>query len=390
MYRFHVGSLHISNGEQLCILDTSEVIVSPIPSGPWPGKEENWTMVVLAHIVLPQVALDSLTITSILIAVVGTLYLAYDLLGRQHGPLQWLTLLITGGLVSALVLGLVGTILYLLTERSFSLLFTLQSLVIGGLMGVFTVALVDLPKSQAKPPIVSGKGGVIGLALGLLFFFTVYFILQAGVLPALAMGVTSAALASLWPYLTWDPSPSRPHVFSRKGFVIGWFLGLLFLSVLFFLLTKNIVLSVLSSVPPALAFGGLMSLWRFIHWEASNPVRHVFSRKGFQVGFVIGYIPWLIFWLTQQNFSQLAQQQVIGLIVGLQAMGSMFILVILVGAFALASAAAGSISQYMLWKANTLPLRLLGAIGLVLILLGFGLQAVPYVMDLISIIGTPK
>ena len=84
-------------------------------------------MVILAHIVLPQVALDSLTITSILIAVVGTLYLAYDLLGRQHGPLQWLTLLITGGLVSALVLGLVGTILYLLTEGSFSLLFTLQS-----------------------------------------------------------------------------------------------------------------------------------------------------------------------------------------------------------------------------------------------------------------------
>ncbi len=133
-----------------------------------------------------------------------------------------------------------------------------------------------------------------------------------------------------------------------------------------------------------------MSLWRFIHWEASNPVRHVFSRKGFQVGFVIGYIPWLIFWLTQQNFSQLAQQQVIGLIVGLQAMGSMFILVILVGAFSLASAVAGSISQYMLWKANTLPLRLLGAIGLVLILLGFGLQAVPSVMDLISMMGTPK
>src|SRR5439155_16938177 len=126
-----------------------------MPSGPWPGKEENWTMVVLAHIVLPQVALDSLTITSILIAVVGTLYLAYDLLGRQHGPLQWLTLLITGGFVSALVLGLVGTILYLLTERSVSLPFTLQALAIGALMGVLTVGLVDVRKSQAKPPMVS-------------------------------------------------------------------------------------------------------------------------------------------------------------------------------------------------------------------------------------------
>jgi hypothetical protein len=390
MYRFHVGSLHISNGAQLCILDTSEVIVSPMLSGPWAGKEENWTMVVLAHLVLPQVALDSLTITSILIAVVGTLYLAYDLLGRQHGPLQWLTLLMTGGFVSALVLGLVGTILYLLVDRSFSLPFTLQALVIGGLMGVFTVALVDLPKSQVKPRIVSGKGGAIGLALGLLFFFTVYFILYAGVLTAIAMAVTCVALASLWPYLTWDPSPSRPRVFSGKGFVIGWFLGFLLWFVLFFLHTKNIVLSVLISVPPALVFGGLMSLWRFIHWEESNPVRHVFSRKGFQVGFVIGYIPWLVFWLTQQNYFLSAQQHVIGLLEGLQDMGSMFILVILVGAFALASAAAGSLSQYMLWKANTLPLRLLGAFGLVLILLGFGLQAVPSVMDLISILGTPK
>src|SRR5205809_1329716 len=170
-------------------------------------------MVVLAHIVLSPVALDSFTIASVLLAVIGTLYLAYDLLGRQHGPLQWLTLVITCGLVSALVLGLVGTIITLLSQHSFNLPFTLQALVIGGLMGVFTVSLVDLPKSKAKPPIVSGKGGAIGLALGLLFFFTVYFILQAGVLTALAMGVTCAALASLWPYITWDPSPSRPHVF---------------------------------------------------------------------------------------------------------------------------------------------------------------------------------
>src|SRR5436190_20045836 len=125
------------------------------PSCPWLSKEENWIMVVLAHIVLPTVALDTFTITSILIAVIGTLYLAYDLLGRQHGPLQWLTLVITCGLVSALVLGLVGTIITLLSQHSFNLPFTLQALVIGGLMGVFTVSLVDLPKSKAKPPIVS-------------------------------------------------------------------------------------------------------------------------------------------------------------------------------------------------------------------------------------------
>src|SRR5436309_2383108 len=171
-------------------------------------------MVVLAQIALPLVALDSITVASVLLAIVGTLYLAYDLLGRQHGPLQWLTLIITCGLVNALVLGFVGTLLYLLISHSFNFKVTLQTLAIGGLMGVFTVILVDFPKSQAKPGIVSRKGSAIGLTLGLLFFFTALFVLRNDVHAALTMGVTCAALAILWPYLTWDPSPSRPQAFS--------------------------------------------------------------------------------------------------------------------------------------------------------------------------------
>src|SRR5437868_1282922 len=135
-------------------------------------------MIVLAHIVLPPDVLDSFTIVSVLLAVVGTLYLAYDLLGRQHGPLQWLTLIITCGLVSALVLGFVGTILYLLISHHFNFFFTLQSLTIGGLMGIFTVILVDFPKSQARPRIVSLRGSAIGLTLGLLFFLTTLFVLR--------------------------------------------------------------------------------------------------------------------------------------------------------------------------------------------------------------------
>src|SRR5436309_12786500 len=110
-------------------------------------------MLVLLVIALPPVALDSFVITSVLFAVVGTLYLAYDPLGRQHGPLQWLTLLITGGFVSAPVLGLVGSILCLLTERSLSLPFSLQALAIGALLAVFTFALGDVPNAQANAPI---------------------------------------------------------------------------------------------------------------------------------------------------------------------------------------------------------------------------------------------
>jgi len=347
-------------------------------------------MVVLAQIALPLVALDSITVASVLLAIVGTLYLAYDLLGRQHGPLQWLTLIITCGLVNALVLGFVGTLLYFLISHSFNFKVTLRTLAIGGLMGVFTVILVDFPKSQAKPGIVSRKGGAIGLTLGLLFFFTALFAgndvhAALDVRAALTMGVTCAALAILWPYLTWVPSPSRPQAFSRKGFVIGVLLGLLLWSAFFFLTSKNMVTSVLASIPLAFVCGGLIGLWRFIHWETSTPQHHIFSRKGFVIGFVIGFIPWLMFELIQQDFTH---SPITGPLDVLLLMVTLLIIVIVVGVLSLASAVAGSISRYILWKADKLPLRFLGAVGLVLILLGFCLQAVPPVIELINILGT--
>ena len=349
-------------------------------------------MVVLAQIALPLVALDSITVASVLLAIVGTLYLAYDLLGRQHGPLQWLTLIITCGLVNALILGFVGTILYSLLKQHFNFNYTLQSLVIGGLMGIFTVILVDFPKSQAKPRIVSRKGSVIGLTLGILFFLTALFVLRddvhgaLGVRPALTMGVTCAALAILWPYLTWVPSPSRPQAFSRKGFVIGVLLGLLLWPAFFFLTSKNMVTTVLASIPLAFVCGGLIGLWRFIHWETSTPQHPIFSRKGFLIGFVIGFIPWLIYELIQQDF--FTGVSITGLLDCLVLIVTILIIVIVVGVLSLASAVAGSISRYILWKADMLPLRFLGAVGLVLILLGFCLQAVPPVIELINILGT--
>jgi len=46
--------------------------------------------------------------------------------------------------------------------------------------------------------------------------------------------------------------------------------------------------------------------------------------------------------------------------------------------------------SFILWKANMLPLRRLGVLGLALILVATSLQAVPAVIDLISIFGTSK
>src|SRR5438067_12218735 len=112
-------------------------------------------MVVLVEIGLPPVAFDSFIITSVLLAVVGTLYLAYDLLGRQHGPLQWLTLLVTCGLVSTLVLAVAAPTILFFFEYRFDLAFTLQAMLIGGVMGVFTATLIDLLPAQARPSLVS-------------------------------------------------------------------------------------------------------------------------------------------------------------------------------------------------------------------------------------------
>ena len=256
-------------------------------------------------------------------------------------------------------------------------------------MGAFTVVLVDFPTAGAKPRIVSRRGSVIGLILGVIFF-TVLFLPERNVQTPLAMGVTCAALASFWPYLTWDPSPTRPPVFSRKGFVVGLLLGQLLWSVFFFLACHDVVASVLGSVPLALVSGGLISLWRFIHWEEeSKPQRHVFSRKGFLVGFVIGFIPWLMFGLMQ-NYAAFAKFHLTGRLESWWYIVLILLIVTEVGILALASAAAGSISRYMLWKANTIPLRRLGAIGLVLILLATSLQGVQPAMDLINILGTSR
>jgi hypothetical protein len=339
-------------------------------------------MLALAEIVLPPIVLDSILITGVLIAIGGALYLAYDLLGRQHGPLQWLTLLITCGLVSTLVLGVVAPTIRFFFVHRFDLAFTLQAMLIGGVMGVFTATLIDFPRAQARPSLLSWRGSGIGLGLGLLLFFVTYFLLSSSLMSSLVMGLTCATLASLWPSLIWNPSASKPQVFSCKGLGMGLLLGLLVWFVFFFMASRDVVVALLVSVPFAVVCGALLSLWRFMHWEATSPEPQVFSRKGWLVGFVIGYIPWLTYQLAG-NYA--AFLDVSGPGAGFQLLWEVVqYLVFIVGGFALGNAAAGSISRYMLWKADRLPIRRLGVVGLVLLLIGTGLQALPPLIDLIN------
>src|SRR5947209_1945488 len=102
---------------------------------------------------------------------------------------------------------------------------------------------------------------------------------------------------------------------------------------------------------------------------------------------VMGVITAVMYELMQQDFLS-GVFTINGLLDCLVLIVTILIIVIVVGVLSLASAVAGSISRYILWKADMLPLRFLGAVGLVLILLGFCLQAVPPVIELINILGT--
>jgi hypothetical protein len=375
-------------------------------------------MVLFGHIALPSMTVDSLIIMSVFLAIIGTLFLAYELLGRENGPLRWFTFVITCGLVSALVLGTIATVLRRLLNNALDLNFTLQALVIGGLMGFFTVILIELPPSKTRPPILSRKGSLIGLALGLTFVVVVVFILRSPLIEALAMGVTCAVIVSVWQRVTWEPSqaasnprgiwqfvpweessPSNPNprgswkfvdwepphpkppLFSRKRFLLGLGLGFICWFVVFFITSRDITVALLESVPLAFVCGVISSAWRFITWEPIHPKPHLFSRKGFLIGLVAGFVPWLIF-----NFAGSYQQlqRVSGPREGFEAMISLSVAILLWGGLALSNATAGSIAQYTLWRANSLPHRTLGAFGLVLLLVSFGLQGVQPLINILN------
>jgi hypothetical protein len=158
----------------------------------------------------------------------------------------------------------------------------------GGLMGFYTVFLVELPPSASRPPVVSWKECLLGLALALLFW-----------LVGIVNGPQYAILTSIWQRLTWEPAqavaippgigqvvvwekpsastppgtgqfeawkpaPPKPHVFSHKGLVLGLLLGFLIWFVFFFTANKDLSASLLASVPLAFISGVISGTWRFI------------------------------------------------------------------------------------------------------------------------------
>ncbi|MGZ3622619.1 MAG: hypothetical protein ACXWPS_00675 [Ktedonobacteraceae bacterium] len=373
-------------------------------------------MLILAQIPLPQTILDIFIITSVLLAIVGTLFLAYDLLGRENGLLRWFTLVIICGLISALIIGTIATIVRRIVNNAIDLNLTLQFMAVGGLMGFYTVILIELPPSKSRPPIFSRKGSLLGLAFGITFAFIIRFF-SGELEAALSIGVPCAIIASVWQRITWEtsqavynprgiwqfvaweePSPSnpnprgswkfvdwepphpKPRLFSRKRFLLGLGSGYLCWFIVSFVASKDVTVALLESIPFALVCGFISGTWWFINWEPPHPRPQLFSRKGFWNGFVAGFVPWLIFMVAENAFLH----QYSGPGASFEAMLTLSLFILVAGALGLATATAGSIAQYTLWKANRLPYRILGTFGLVLIMVAFILQGVQPVIDLFN------
>jgi hypothetical protein len=376
----------------------------------------------LADIVLPPFALESLTLSNVLLGTIGSLFLAYDLLGRENGPLRWFTLVLTGGLVSTLVFvpaAIFAGFLLDAFKGGFDVFIILPLTLFGGLMGLYTVILVDFSPSASRPPLFSWKGGLLGLALTLLFWLVGMLSGPQLVIPALSAGLACALLMSTWQRLSWDPAqagatfpgmgqavtaeePSaltptpagpeqvvagkpahgRPPVFSRQGVVRGLLLGSLpGFAFFFFSVNHDVITSLLESVPLALSGAVIGGTWRFINWEAPQPTPHLFSRKGFWTGLVAGFVPWLC-WGLALSYAGLPKYT--GPLKGLEYTRFQFFVLFIEVLCALANAAAGGIARYTLWRANHLPHRILGAIGLVLLVIAFALQAVQPGIDLLN------
>jgi hypothetical protein len=378
---------------------------------------------ILARILLPPLVLESFTLSGVLLATIGTLFLAYDLLGRENGPLRWFTLVLTGGLVSTLVfvpVAMLDSFLLGGFKGGFDVFINiiLPLIWLGGLMGFYTVILVDFSPSDSRPPIFSWKGGLLGLALALPFWLVGILAGPQFTLPALSLGLACALLMSTWQRLIWGPAqagatlprtvqgvageePSsstptltstgqlvagkpaqaRPPVFSRHGVVRGLLLGYLLGFAFFFTVNNDVIASLLESVPLALVGGVICGVWRFINWEPPQPTPRLFSRKGFWTGLVAGFVPWLCWGLA---LSSVELPKYTGLLKGLEYMRFQFFALLVEGLAALVNAAAGSIAQYTLWRVNHLPHRSLGAFGLVLIVVAFALQAVQPGIDILN------
>jgi hypothetical protein len=278
------------------------------------------TMGIMLAFVIDQRIQGAFSLVGLLLGVLGSLYLTYELLGRANGPLRWMLRVLTPSLIGAVILGGAGILEYVYFYSDHPnriLLGGILYALVGVQIGTFNGVLVDPPMLIRKPVVFSPRGFIAGL-------------------------VTAFWVWAIADYLFLKDL--------RSALVEGAILG---------------------------CVGGVAgSIWGFINRNASGPVENpaLFSWRGFVIGLVsaaiLGFASALLFNLA---FAVPPQNSLAGAIrAGLL--------------IAPAGGVTGGLSRYIFWRIQLLPATTLGALGVMLTLLGFVAQLVQPTMQTLGII----
>ena len=258
-----------------------------------------------------QHTIDIVSIISNVLVILGTLYLAYDLLGGENGPLQWLTLVLTCGVFGACSLGLLGFgFAYVAFRSSYStfsamLQFVQIAALLGMIMGIYSGVFTELSLSKSNPGSL-WKSRVIAGIVGVVALYFIFLMLTHdgyGYHPVESfIGASISALVSVFLGSTgllfhWmeSISPSKPRFFSWRRIVLRFLVGLLTGCILDYFLSRHWLATLVAGLVFALlnAFlGGLLQrfLWRFIYPKVSKAALRFFSWRKALTWFIIGLI----------------------------------------------------------------------------------------------------
>ena len=173
-----------------------------------------------------EIRFDNIAILASTLTAIGSMYLAYDLLGRQHGPLRWVSLFVTSGLVGAIVLEPLAVVVATMEDVPGAL----QVLLIGIVVGSFTGILFAVPEDPRHPRIFSGRASISGGLLGIFFWLallsifapqgtlrTVDTFLQLLLLATLLGVPTGILLGGFHHFFRGNDRPGRPPLFSWQS-----------------------------------------------------------------------------------------------------------------------------------------------------------------------------
>jgi len=250
---------------------------------------------------------DAISILGPALTITGLLYLAYDLLGRQQGPLRWLTLFATGGLAGITILEPIA--LYEVFQSSVPT--ALQVELTGALLGAFSALLFGVQDRGTNRQRFSLKGCLLGVVAAAAFWamilglftrnnnlITILILLIIAAILAIPTGGMLGGFQKSFFYETLT-SKSRPSFFSWKSSLKGLGIGLIVWGILLssvYLFTPHgdshslvvnlIIILILASA--GAASGGIA---RFTFWWVNHLPERVLGAFGLVLAFIGAIVP---------------------------------------------------------------------------------------------------